>query len=232
MIPWEKLDTARIPGSTSELRLMRRGREYSIMHGSIELMSSRLTGSEELLATLACERLSHIERPAMLIGGLGMGFTLRAALGALGGSARVVVAELAPAVIAWAKGPMADLFGDCLADPRVSIHEGDVGALMSKERARYDAILLDVDNGPEGLVRELNDWLYSMEGLRVAGSALKPGGVLAVWSSSPDRTFKKRLGNAGFQVEEVRARASTSGKGARHVIWFATRMERARRPGA
>ena len=232
MIPWEKLDTARIPGSSSELRLMRRGREYSIMHGSIELMSSRLTGSEESLATLACERLSHVERPAMLIGGLGMGFTLRAALGALGASARVVVAELAPAVVDWARGPMADLFGDCLSDPRVSIHVGDVGALMAKERARYDAILLDVDNGPEGLVRESNDWLYSMEGLRVAGAALKPGGVLAVWSSSPDRTFKKRLASAGFHVEEVRARASTSGRGARHVIWFAKRIERTRNPEA
>ncbi|MBX9758778.1 MAG: spermidine synthase [Beijerinckiaceae bacterium] len=226
MIPWEKLDTASIPGSSSELRLMRRGHEFSIMHGSIELMSSRLTGSEESLATLACERLAHIANPVMLIGGLGMGFTLRAALGSLSASARVVVAELAPAVIAWGRGPMADLFGGCLDDPRVSIHEGDVGALMGRERARYDAILLDVDNGPEGLVRESNDWLYSKDGLRVAGAALKPGGVLAVWSSTPDRTFKKRLSSGGFAVDEVRARASTSGRGARHVIWFATRAQR------
>ena len=151
MIPWEHLDTAVVPGDGDELRLMRRGAEYSITTGSTELMNSRLSGSEEALATLAHERLSDVAAPRVLIGGLGMGFTLRAALGVFGPKARIVVAELVPAVIAWARGPLAGLYGDSLADPRGEIREGDVAALIAE--GDWDAILLDVDNGPRGLSR-------------------------------------------------------------------------------
>jgi spermidine synthase len=222
MIPWVLLDTAKIPGDGGELRLKKRGTEFSIMLGSNELMNSRLSGSEEALAKLSCQRIQGRERPKILIGGLGMGFTLRAALAELGSDAQVTVAELLPAVVAWARGPMAEVFGDSLNDPRVSIHEGDVGRLIRSSRSAYDAILLDVDNGPEGLVRKENDWLYSGEGLRAARRALRAGGVLAVWSASADRGFSQRLQQAGFQVDEQVVRPHRAGKGARHVIWIAT----------
>src|ERR1700727_2452230 len=126
MIPWLQIDAARVPGADIELRLMRRGDEFSMMLGQNELMNSRLSGSEEALATLACRRLEAVKRPHLLIGGLGMGFTLRAALAVLGTEARITVAELVPAVIAWARGPMAGIFGDSLRDPRASIREADV----------------------------------------------------------------------------------------------------------
>jgi spermidine synthase len=221
MIPWCLLDTAAIPGG-GELRLKRRGAEFSIMLGATELMNSRVSGSEEALATLSCARIRTLSRPRVLIGGLGMGFTLRAALAELPPDARVVVAELVPAVVRWAKGPMAELHGASLTDPRVSIHEGDVGDLIRSHRATYDAILLDVDNGPEGLSREANDRLYDTEGLRVARAALAPGGVLAVWSSGPNRAFNGRLRKTGFRVEEVEVRAKGARGGARHVLWMAT----------
>ncbi|AZG77205.1 spermidine synthase [Methylocystis rosea] len=223
MIPWTLLDTAPIPGGEGELRLKRRGAEFSIMLGDIELMNSRLSGSEEALATLSCERIQARPQPRLLIGGLGMGFTLRAALTVLGAKARIVVAELVPAVVAWARGPMAEVFGASLTDPRVSIEEGDVGRLIRSGRATYDAILLDVDNGPEGLTREANDGLYDIEGLRAARKALRHNGVLAVWSSGPDRNFTSRLRKAGFRVDEVKVRANGGRGGARHVIWIATR---------
>jgi spermidine synthase len=152
-----------------------------------------------------------------------MGFTLRAALGALGPTARIVVAELVPAVVAWARGPMAEVFGTSLTDPRVSIREADVGQLIGAERSAYDAILLDVDNGPEGLTRKTNDALYDMKGLGAARAALRPGGVLAVWSSKPNPKFTWRLRKAGFAAEEVSARADGARGGARHVIWLAIR---------
>jgi len=193
------------------------------MLGSNELMNSRVSSSEEMLATIVCERIKARERPALLIGGLGMGFTLRAALGALGSGARVVVAELVPGVVVWARGALRDIFGDDLSDPRVTIHEGDVGDLIRPARSKFDAILLDVDNGPQGLVREANDRLYSANGLNAAYTALRPGGVLAVWSTAADVAFTQRLRKIGFEVEERSARASRKGGGARHVIWLATR---------
>jgi spermidine synthase len=186
-------------------------------------MNSRLSGSEEALATLACGRLEALERPHLLIGGLGMGFTLRAALAVLGSGARVVVAELMPAVLGWARGPMADLFGDSLIDPRVSIREADVADLIRSSRSTFDAILLDVDNGPEALAREANNALYDLKGLRAAYAALRPLGVLAVWSSGPDVRFAKRLRDAGFEVEELKVRANGKRGGARQMIWLATR---------
>ncbi|MEZ0167856.1 hypothetical protein [Microvirga sp. TS319] len=224
MIPWVLLDTAKIPGDRDDLRLKRRGAEFSIMLGSNELMNSRLSGSEEALARLSCLRLQGREHPRILIGGLGMGFTLRAALAELGPDAQVTVAELVPAVVTWARGPMAEVFGDSLADPRVSIVEGDVGGLIRSSRSAYDGILLDVDNGPEGLTRRANDSLYDVSGLHSARAALTPGGVLAVWSSAPNRTFTQRLRKAGFGVDEVNARAHGTRKGARHTIWIATKQ--------
>ena len=158
----------------------------------------------------------------VLIGGYGMGFTLRAALEALGPAARVTVAELVPAVMAWARGPMAHLSGASLEDPRLTLREGDVGAVMRAAPAAYDAILLDVDNGPEGLSRPGNDRLYDREGLATARRALRPGGVLAVWSAAPEPAFARRLARAGYAVEEVRARASAKGKGSRYIVWLAT----------
>ena len=221
MIPWIHLDTAKIPDG-GELRLKRRGAEFSIMLGANELMNSRLSGSEEALAKLSCDRISSRKRPHMLIGGLGMGFTLRAALAELGDDAQVTVAELVPAVVAWARGPMAELFGGSLDDPRVTIRETDVAELIRSATATYDAILLDVDNGPEGLSREANDGLYDMAGLAAARAALKPGGVLAVWSQGPDARFAKRLRQTGFAVEEIKTRARGK-RGARHVIWIAVK---------
>ena len=223
MIPWSVLDTAQVPGGGGELRLKQRGAEFSIMLDHNELMNSRLSGSEEALATIACEKIRRRKTPRILIGGLGMGFTLRAALVALGPDARIVVAELVPAVVAWARGPMAEVFGASLTDPRVSIREADVSEVIRSEAAAFDAILLDVDNGPEGLTRKANDALYDLKGLGGARAALRPGGVLAVWSSGPNPKFTWRLRKAGFEVEEVRARANGSRGGARHVIWIATR---------
>jgi spermidine synthase len=223
MIPWSVLDTAQVPGGGGELRLKQRGAEFSIMLDHNELMNSRLSGSEEALATIACEKIRRRKTPQILIGGLGMGFTLRAALVALGPDARIVVAELVPAVVAWARGPMAEVFGASLTDPRVSIREADVGEVIRSDAAAFDAILLDVDNGPEGLTRKANDALYDLKGLGGARAALRSGGVLAVWSSGPNPKFTWRLRKAGFEVEEVRARANGSRGGARHVIWIATR---------
>jgi spermidine synthase len=224
VIPWIQLDSAKIPGG-GELRLKRRGAEFSIMLGTNELMNSRLSGSEEALAKLSCDSIRGRGEPHVLIGGLGMGFTLRAALAELGGDARVTVAELAPAVVAWARGPMAGIFDGCLDDARVTIHETDVGDLIRSAEARYDAIMLDVDNGPEGLSRNANDALYARSGLAAARAALRPGGVLAVWSSGPDAGFTRRLRDAGFSVEEVRTRANGK-RGARHVIWIASNTGR------
>jgi spermidine synthase len=223
MIPWLQIDTARVPGADVELRLMRRGADFSMMLGPNELMNSRLSGSEEALATLACRRIEAVKRPNLLIGGLGMGFTLRAALAVLGTDAGITVAELVPAVIAWARGPMASIFAESLNDPRASILNADVIQVIRSHPSAFDAILLDVDNGPEGLIRKANDALYDLKGLKAIRRALRPGGVLAVWSSGPNPAFSKRLRDAGFDVNEVAVRATAKRSGARHVIWFATK---------
>jgi spermidine synthase len=222
MIPRTLIDTAQIPDSDEVLRLMKRGSEFSIMLGQNELMNSRLSGSEEALAKLACKRIGHTPAARMLIGGLGMGFSLRAALSELGPDAEIIVAELIPSVLSWAKGPMADVFGDCLADPRVRVRIADVRDVIGASVATFDAVVLDVDNGPEGLVREANEALYNTRGLKAARKALRPRGVLAVWSSGPNPKFGQQLREAGFDVEEIRIRANASGGGARHVIWLAS----------
>lgn len=218
MNPWIHLDTAQIPGG-GELKLMQRGGDFSIMSGTIELMNSRLSGSEVALANLAWAKITERKAPRMLIGGLGMGFTLRAALADLPKDATVVVAELVPAVIAWAKGPLAHLFAGCLGDKRVILRQADVADLLADADPQYDAILMDTDNGPDGLNREANDGLYSVAGLARMRKAVRHGGVAAVWSAAPDPAFQGRLRRAGFAVEEVQVRASPSGKGARHIIW-------------
>jgi spermidine synthase len=223
MIPWVKIDTAKIPGAEGELRLMQRGDEFSIRLGQNELMNSRLSGSEAALATLACRKIAAVEAPLLLIGGLGMGFTLRAALGVLEANARITVAELVPAVVAWARGPLAGIFAGSLADARVNIQEVDVARLIKSSSLSFDAILLDVDNGPQGLTRKANDGLYDSSGLQAARAALLPGGVLAVWSSGPNPAFSKRLDDAGFNVNEIRVRATGKGGGAHHIVWIATR---------
>jgi len=222
LIPWVHLDTAAIPGEQEPLRLKRRGDEFSMMVGTTELMNSRQRGSEQALATLTCARLRDRPRARILIGGLGMGFTLRAALDALGPAARVVVAELVPAVAEWARGPLSHLFDGSLDDPRVELRVDDVHRVIQSGPAQFDAILLDVDNGPEGLTRRSNDRLYDVWGLKRARFALRPNGILAVWSGSPDRKFKARLQRCGFAVDEQRVHANGQ-SGRRHVLWLATR---------
>jgi len=222
MIPWTHLDTAQVPGGAA-LRLMQRGEEFSIKLGSNVLMNSQLTSTEQALATMACDKIRTRAGAKVLIGGLGMGFTLRAALTVLGSDARIVVAELVPKVVAWARGPMAALFGGSLTDPRVTIEEQDVVDLIATARGGYDAILLDVDNGPNGIVRKANDRLYDVNGLAAAHKALRPGGVLAVWSSAPDTKFTGRLRKSGFDVTENAVRAKGPQGRAQHFIWIATR---------
>jgi spermidine synthase len=223
MIPRLLIDTAAMPDGEDEVRLFQRGDEFSIMLGSNELMNSRMSGSEEALASLAFQAVGDKRNAKLLIGGLGMGFTLRAALKEAQNDTQIVVSELVPAVVDWALGPMSHIFDGCLDDPRVEIAMEDVGLLIAAGTAQYDAILLDVDNGPDALTRDANDRIYSAAGLRAARNNLKPGGVLAVWSSAPDKKFAGRLKNAGFLVEEVVVRANAGRSGARHIIWLATR---------
>lgn len=223
MTPWVLLDSALVPGNGGELCLYRRGDEFSIrVAGRGELMNSRVHGSEDALAEHSCARLAGCLQPRLLIGGLGMGFTLAAALRHVGDQAQLLVAELVPAVVEWNKGPPGEPAGYPLRDPRVSVCEGDVARLLTAGQQAYDAIMLDVDNGPEGLTRKENDWLYTLDGLGAAYTALRPQGVLAVWSAGPDQAFMQRLLKVGFEVDEVRVRAHGS-KGARHIIWLARR---------
>jgi spermidine synthase len=221
VLPLELIDTAEIPGG-GQLRLMRRGKDVSLLFGRNELMSSRVRGSEEALASLACDRLRS-PNPKMLIGGLGLGFTLGAALAALPATAAITVAELVPKVVTWANGPLAHLFGDNLTDRRVAVEVRDVHDLIVNASEQFHAILLDVDNGPDGFIHAGNDRLYGDQGLRAARAALKPGGVLAIWSAYPDKAFAVRLRKAGFAVDEVKTRATGGRKGAHHVIWLAAK---------
>ena len=219
------LDTAPIPNSGGELGLYRHGEDFVIkVVGGQDLMSTRTHGSADALAEIACTEITRRERPRVLIGGLGMGFTLASALRHLGHDAEVVVAELVPGVVEWNRGPLGEHAGDPLRDERVTVQEVDVSLVLRAGGPSFDAILLDVDNGPEGLTQRSNDWLYSKAGLNVSYRALRPKGVLALWSAGPDRAFTKRLVRAGFEVDEVPVRAHR-GKGARHLIWVA------RKPG-
>ena len=223
MLPRETLATAQIPGGET-LTLVSHGRDFIIMLGREELMGTRMRFSEEQLAKLTLAQLKA-RAPNVLIGGYGMGFTYRAALQELGAEGRVTVCEVVPDILAWARGPLAELTGRTLEDPRGSVVLGDVAKWIDAAAGgpRYDAILLDVDNGPDGLVRADNDRLYSRTGLAKARDALEPGGVLAVWSAAPDPEFTRRLKSAGFAVEAREVRARPNNKGPRHTIWFATK---------
>jgi len=223
MLKRELIDTTQIEDGVL-LELYSHGRDFMIVLGRNELMSTRMRFSEEQLAELTIDRLGK-ERPRILIGGYGMGFTYRAAAARLGEGAGIVVAEISETIVEWARGPMAALTGECLADPRLDLRICDVAALIDDANdgtcAKFDAILLDVDNGPDGLVRDANNRLYSRTGLAKARDALKPGGILAVWSAAPDPAFRKRLKDAGLAVEEANVRSRPGNKGAHHVIWFA-----------
>jgi len=228
MIPRILIDTVEIPGESKKLSLYRRGTEFTISIGTHELMNSRVNGSEQALAELACQKLSNRSRAKVLIGGLGMGFTLATALNEIGPGSKVVVAELVPGVIEWSRGPLAELAGAPLKDGRVTVREMDVGDILLEKPEAYDAIILDVDNGPSALTHKDNDRLYSMTGLFIAFSALRSGGLLAVWSAGPDLAFLKRLRKAGFEVDERRIRSNGS-RGAHQIIWLASKGEPASR---
>ena len=224
MLPRETLATATIPGGET-LTLVSHGRDFIIMLGRDELMGTRMQYSEEQLAVLTLAELSAA-KPRVLIGGYGMGFTFRAALEHLPeGKGSVTVAELVPEILEWAKGPLAGLTGDSLGDPRGEVILCDVAALIDDANdgtcAKFDAILLDVDNGPDGIVVDSNNRLYTRTGIAKAKDALNPGGILAVWSAAPDHKFTRRLMDAGLQVEVREVRARPNNKGPRHTIWFA-----------
>ncbi|MDX8387568.1 MAG: hypothetical protein R8M46_03410 [Ghiorsea sp.] len=224
MRPWELLDSTAVPGEAKEMKLYRRGDEYSIKTGYSELMNSRVHGSEDALAELGCKKISNKSQARVLVGGLGMGYTLAAALKAVGAETEVVVAELVGAVIKWNQTHLSALADHPLKDKRTTIYEGDVGALIRSETEGFDAILLDVDNGPEGLTRKENDAIYSPAGLKAGLNALRPKGVFAVWSMGPNPKFTKRMQKAGFKVEEIRVGARAGKKsGGKHTIWFGTK---------
>lgn len=222
MLKRELIDSTQIEDGEL-LELFSHGRDFMIVLGRNELMSTRMRFSEEQLAELTIARLGK-EAPRVLIGGYGMGFTYRAARARLGERAQIVIAEISDAIVEWARGPMAELTGDTLSDPRLDLRICDVAALIDDANdgtcAKFDAILLDVDNGPDGLVRAENNRLYSRTGLAKARDAMKPGGILAVWSAAPDPAFRKRLKDAGLTVEEVSVRSRPNNKGAHHIIWF------------
>jgi spermidine synthase len=218
MHPWELLGTTTTPAG-DDLTLMRRDRELVIFASGKPLMSSRMHGSEEALATLGCDHLAGREAPAVLVGGLGMGFTLRATLDHVPRSAEVVVAELVPGVVAWNQGALGGLAGHPLRDRRVTVRTGDVAAVLRASPGRFDAILLDIDNGPDAFTTRGNAWIYGNDGVTALRASLAPGGVAVVWSAWEDRKFEQRLRWAGFAVDVVRVRARLAGGGPRHVIF-------------
>jgi spermidine synthase len=219
---WTQLGEAPIPGNDKTLLLYRGKDDFSIrISGGFELMSTRKHGSEDALGSLPCKRLKQTEKARVLIGGLGMGFTLAAVLAEVGPQAVVTVAELIPEVVEWNRGPLGEFSGMPLDDPRTRVHIGDVAKLLRKSRQCFDVIALDVDNGPEGLTKSANDWLYSMSGIAAAQGALTSDGILAYWSADPDSAFHDRLRRCGFLVDEVTVFAHGR-KGARHTIWLAS----------
>jgi spermidine synthase len=221
MIPWEHLDTGAVPGSPHVLKLYRHGRDFSIRVDGAELMNNRAVASEQALSQLGCERIAGLRAPRVLIGGLGMGFSLRAALDALPAAAEVVVSELVPKVVAWNRELLGHLAGHPLQDARVSVREADVAQVLREAQRAYDLILLDVDNGPEGLTRNENSWIYARAGLSATLHALRPQGVVGYWSSALDPAFVRRLQEVGFEVDEHRLRSVGKRRGARHVVWLA-----------
>lgn len=223
MIPWEEIERAEVPGGEEEVILRKRGTEFSIRVAATELMNSRIHGSEDALAELTCSRISRKPGRRILLGGLGMGYTLAAALQHSGDDSLITVAELIPAVIRWNREHLGHLAGNPLADGRVFVRQEDVAKTITREKSIWDAIILDVDNGPDGLTRKVNDRLYGLSGLKNAFLALRTGGVLSIWSSGTDEQFTSRLKQCRFQTEIVTVRARKPGKGARHTIWLATK---------
>ncbi|MFA6061986.1 MAG: hypothetical protein WC736_05185 [Gallionella sp.] len=223
MIPFTLLDTANWAATT--LRLYQRGEEFSIrVDKAGELMNSRAHHSEEVLAQLACAQIDGRENPYLLVGGLGMGFTLAAVLAHTRPDAHVVVSELIPAVVRWNRDYMGALAGFPLNDGRVEVQEKDVALVMQAHNKRYDAIMLDVDNGPGSFTRDDNDALYSAPGLLRAYDALKSGGVLTVWSACEDAAFTERMRRTGFTVTQHRAGSHQAKRGNRHVIWMGVKL--------
>ncbi len=223
MIPWEEIDRAVVPGQECAVTLLKRDTEFSIRTSETELMNSRVHGSEDALAELTCSRLKQKIDLNILIGGLGMGYTLAAALEQSGPETRITVSELIPAVVQWNREYLGHLAQKPLDDSRVSIREEDVAKIIKEKESVWDAILLDVDNGPAGLTRKANDHLYSESGLRASFNALRSGGIMAVWSSAVDEAFTRRLKKCGFKAEIRTVRARKSGMGSRHTIWFASK---------
>lgn len=219
----ELIDTAPIANG-GQLRLLRFGDEFSIQLGEDELMGSEAVASEQALAYLTIERMGK-RRDHVLIGGLGMGFTLRAALASLSKHTQVTVAEVVPKVVTWAQGPLAHLFAGTLEDPRVTIELQDVHDVIVGSANHFDAIMLDVDNGPDGFIDVANDRLYCAWGLRASYVALKPGGVLAVWSAYDDASFFERLGDAGFLVDEIKVEDPGGRARLPYTIWLAQRPD-------
>jgi spermidine synthase len=222
MKPWRVLGIAQIPNNGGELKLSQRDQEFSIRLSGIrgELMNSRVHGSEQALAELGCKRLLDMADTQVLVGGLGMGFTLATALESVASTATVTVAELIPEVVEWNQGPLGECAGNPLQDNRTQIHLGDVGKLLTEKQQSFDAILLDIDNGPEGLTHEDNSWLYSTQGVKAIYQALRPEGIVTIWSAGPDPMFTTRLKKAGFKAETRTVRARP-GKGSRHTIFLA-----------
>ncbi len=219
---WNLLGEAPIPGTDKSLCLYQGKDDFFIkLSGGHDLMNSRKHGSEDALGALPCKRLKQPESAHVLIGGLGMGFTLAAALKVVGSRAEVTVAELIPEVVDWNRGPLGERSGRPLDDSRTRVHVGDVAKLLRVKRGYFDVIALDVDNGPEGLTKTANDWIYSSSGIAAAQDALRPGGILAYWSAGSDQGFHDRLRRCGFMVEEIMVYAHGK-KGARHIIWLAS----------
>jgi len=225
MPPSILLGTANIPNNGGELRLTQREDEFSIHLKGVrgELMSSRKRCSELALAELGCAHIQGKENTKVLVGGLGMGFTLAAALKATSISSQVVVAELVAEVVEWNKGPLGECAGRPLNDGRVEVHLGDVAELFKTRQTTYDAVLLDVDNGPEGFTQVDNNNLYSIKSLQAIHQTLRAGGVLAIWSAWHDEKFTSQLKKSGFKVETKTVRAH-KGKGSRHTIYLASKI--------
>ena len=222
---WQRVDKTDVPDTQSTMELYQWGDrdEYAIHVDGRQLMSNQVHGSEDALAEMACERLGARENARVLVGGLGMGFTLAAVLRTVSGTTQVVVAEVVPAIVEWNRGPSGAASGHPLEDARAAVFVGDVADAFRDQQQTWDAILLDVDNGPTGLTRATNNWLYGWEGLAAAHRALRPGGVLGVWSAADDRTFTRRLQRAGFSVDPVPVRSRGRKGGRRHMVWMAVR---------
>lgn len=219
---WTQLGEAPVPGSDRSIFLIQGKDDFFIkLSGGLELMNTRKHGSEDALGALPCKKLKHPDSARVLIGGLGMGFTLAAALSEVGPGARVTVAELIPEVVEWNRGPLGECSGRPLDDPRTRVYVGDVADLLREQRATYDVIALDVDNGPEGLTKSNNSWIYSEQGITTTVEALKPSGIISYWSASPDQGFTNTLKRCGLKVEEVSVFAHGT-KGPRHTIWLAS----------